>query len=291
MNIGVVLQTNAGGFDCQDLADALLSLGDHVDVGLFKFEHAGFGKHFSWGSLSKTGITGVMGSISFVRQTKDWFEGGDLAPFFNSNLHYCHKYIHQIPLEARLNAKAVMLPRQDIKAWGFEALARLMASGGALPNKLFFRPDQALKVCEAELVEAAYFDQWVKYLELHTGTSDSSLFWVAPEQSIKKEYRCLVSQGVVKSISSYGFEQEPENVDATPIFVAIQQFLEPILLGLTEMDPAYVLDVAELDSGELRVIELNCLSTSGLYKLNLHEVANALVDGLRLLHREWYDID
>lgn len=291
MNIGVVLQTNTSSFESERLADTLLSLGEHVDVAMLKYEYAGLGKVFSWDPLSQVGITGVMGSIHFARNTKDWFIGDGLAPFFNVNLHHYHKYIHQIPLTSRLNSKAIMLPRRDIKLWGFDAIAKLLLPNETNELQLFSRPDQALKVCEAATFGADGFDSWYDHLEKRTGTSDSSLMWLAPMQNIKTEYRCLVSQGELKSISSYGFECEPVNIDGSALFGVIERFLAPIISSIHEMDPAYILDVAELGTGELKVVELNCLSTSGLYELNYSDVANALVDGLRMIHREWYCAD
>lgn len=213
-------------------------------------------------------LVGVWGSIRFVRETNKWLKGRDWFSSFPSCLHFYHKYQHLVPDVIKLNTKNMMLPFASLKECDFAWLQGLAGSSG----NVFLRPDQALKVCEAESVSERNWSDWLSYTGRYTGVSDTSLFWLskALDEEILCEYRCLVESGKVRSISSYGFKIEPKNEDLdTELHRSASELASLIKLD----EQAYIMDIAKTKEG-FKVVELNALSTSGAYELNAASLAS-----------------
>lgn len=217
-------------------------------------------------------MVGVMGSIRYLRDAHQWMPGNlNWVSMFTQELHHYHRYQHLIPSDMLLNGDGLILPFAEVKRRGLDTLCAYWHRTAT--EGLFVRPDQALKVCEAEVVLPDTWADWCHYRERHTGIEAQSLMWCAPVKSFDMECRCLIVDQRIESISSYhGFGMvEPECQDGhTEIVSAVS----PLLRKINLMDSAYVLDVARTVEG-WKVIELNCLSSSGLYALRPSAVASA----------------
>lgn len=217
-------------------------------------------------------IVGVMGSIRYLRDAPQWMPGNlQWFSMFTQELHYYHRYQHKIPTQMLLNGDGLILPFAEIKRRGLEKICAHWHRSSA--DGIFVRPDQALKICEAEVVLPATWDDWCRYREKHTGIESTSLMWCAPVKSFDLECRCLIVNQHIESISSYhGLGVvEPECMDHQQ---EIMQSISPLLRKIELLDVAYMLDVARTPEG-WKVIELNCLSSSGLYALRPSAVAKA----------------
>ncbi len=217
-------------------------------------------------------IIGVMGSIRYLRDAPQWMPGNlKWFSMFTQELHYYHRYQHQIPTEMLLNGDGLMLPFAEIKRRGLEKICAYWDCPST--DGVFVRPDQALKVCEAEVVLPDTWEDWCRYREKHTGIDGTSLMWCAPVRSFDLECRCLVVNQRIESISSYhGLGVvEPQCIDEQQEII---QAITPLLKNIELMDVAYMLDVARTSEGG-KVIELNCLSSSGLYSLRPSAIASA----------------
>ena len=53
-------------------------------------------------------------------------------------------------------------------------------------------------------------------------------------------------------------------------------------------DPAYMMDIGERRDGSLAIIELNALSTSGLYEINRDAIAEAWVQSASVIWERDY---
>tara|TARA_Y100000310_G_C20702221_1_gene830985 strand:- start:4012 stop:4842 length:831 start_codon:yes stop_codon:yes gene_type:complete len=216
---------------------------------------------------NKDDLISVWGSIKFVSKMSNWLSSDNYFSSFPLMFHYYHLYQHRIPSSIKLNTGNVMLPFSELKDRGFDNISQIL--GGV--DSVFFRPDQALKICEAAALHKKDWEEWLLYTESHTGVSDTTLFWISKglEGDIKQEYRCVVESSKVLSVSSYGFEQEPVNMDDDKELVDEATKLAS-LLNLGEQP--YVMDLAQTPKG-LKVIEINCLSTSGMYKISSEKLA------------------
>lgn len=223
-------------------------------------------------------LSAPMGSIQFVRDSGKWCRA-ESYDMFTPVLHRYSRYQHLIPNEKKLN-NGVALTFSEIASRRWEELCAYAGEGA-----LFLRPDQAMKVCEAVCLSSDHErQQWVSFCRKHSGLSEESFIWLSRKQCIGTEWRCLVSGGRVVSSSTYGFEKEPINDDNNRELV---HFANAITKDLDVGDPAYMLDVAMV-GGEFKVVELNCLSTSGVYALSPDAVADAWISALNHVYVEFY---
>ena len=236
-------------------------------------------------TLQQADAVGVMGTLAAVRQ---WSQASvpsstALIPLFSPQFHRVHRYHARLPDGSRLNEKAVMLPYGQIKN---KSAAQLAKHIGCDPMMgLVIKPDQALKVAEAALVGPDEQHRSLNDIFGRTGISDESLMWFGPQSSLVREYRCLILEGRCISASSYGFLQESINADRH------HPLIKQATLWAKEMafdDPAYMMDIGERRDGSLAIIELNALSTSGLYEINRDAIAEAWVQSASVIWERDY---
>jgi hypothetical protein len=202
---------------------------------------------------------------------------------FSPELHHFSNYQHQIPSQLKLNSKGLVLPFSECSEISFDALCQRL--GTDPDDGVFMRPDPALKVCEAQALNSLDWDSWLNYTKRYTAVLPSTFLWWFPVVDIQKEYRCFIQDGKCISASTYGFEVEPENVDDDGV---LRDFVEFVAKGIELDDPCYVIDVALTQQG-LKVIELNCAATSGIYQLDLVRLAKAWKEGALTVYADRYD--
>jgi hypothetical protein len=225
-------------------------------------------------------IISVAGSIKFVRDSRKWCESIVLYDMFAPELHRRTSYLHQIKRTDRLNADALLTTFGELS----DNLNYGFLSNAHTPS-FIIQPDQGLKVAELSLIESKNeFEEWLKYHRSTSGLTVNSLLWTASGKKIQREWRCLILNGHVLSISQYGLDVDPQNDDEN---VKVLDFAGVVAKNISISDPAYMLDVAEV-GGELYVIELNCLATSGIYALNRVALAKAWKSALSIVHERDY---
>lgn len=217
-------------------------------------------------------FTGIMGTLAAIRSwCREGIRGCDtLLPLFSPQFQRVHRYHGQLPPEGMLNRQAVMLPYGQLRNMTIRELASRLNVPPALG--LIIKPDQAMKVAEAALTGLADINTPVSQWFDRSGLSPDSLMWFGPRAHLVSEYRCLIIDGECTSASRYGFQQDSENADAN--YTLLRQ-ASTWARAMTFDDPAYMMDIAELRDGSLAIIELNALSTSGLYALNREAVVQA----------------
>ena len=129
------------------------------------------------------------------------------------------------------------------------------------------RPVNDDKVFAGTVGSAASIRQWAKSIVAMgtdgyaTVTGDTQIV-VSPFKKIHTEYRLHVIQGQIITGSLYvrdGILAPEAGIPDT-----ITQFAET-LLRMAQPNEAFVMDIAQLQNGELKVIEFNAISGAGLY--------------------------
>ena len=216
------------------------------------------------------------GTISFAKNFHKNFKSDiPIYDFFDPELHYYSRYKQYLNRNNLLNSNGILLPFYEIKNRGFSDLFRYVETDNPLQNNksIFFRPDNGLKICEAELVKENMFSDWLHRLEHNSGINNLSLFWLFGEKQIESEYRCLIANNKCVSVSQYVCNNEIKLSKSHN--QSIIDFANHEALNIDIQDPIYIMDVC-YSNNSLKVIELNCLATSGQYMLD----KTLLVDSL-----------
>lgn len=208
----------------------------------------------------------ALGAIRFMNALNKVDFDVPYLPAYSPEFHAVSSYIGQLPQDRLWNKRASMLPLSVIQQRSWENLWSESAVS------LFVKPDNALKVAEPCCVtQNNYRDvvsNWLKFTGLHS----NSLCWLSPEALPAREYRALVEQGKVLSISPYA-HQGQDKVCASE---SLKPWLEDALHGVRFNEDVFIVDVAEGLADERGILELNCLSSSGHYDLNKIEIAASL---------------
>lgn len=143
-----------------------------------------------------------------------------------------------------------------------------------IDNTIFIRPDSSMKPFTGSLVSFDEFEEKVtKEFPLYDEIDPNSHCVVSTPKSISYEWRFIVSNLEIISGSQYRENNKHIEKDSFPNEVEI--FLRNILRK-TKFNPdvVWVIDICQLTSGQLYVLEVGSFSCSGLYKNNLDLIVN-----------------
>lgn len=97
---------------------------------------------------------------------------------------------------------------------------------------------------------------------------------------IVEEFRCYVVNKEVITISRYRSGDSTDFESAMTFdnnyTIQIKEFAQHVIKNVYSPCDNFTIDIATLNTGELKVIEYNCLTTSGLYEANTKDLFNAL---------------
>lgn len=211
--------------------------------------------------ISPEGHVMVVGSYSLrhVARRKGWVPGCfDLGDLSYAD-HVAHWGDHM------LNADAVYCP--------FQAAPEHMAEG-----EYFLRPVVDSKFFAGTVMARSEFTTWwekVVVLEEDTGNSlrGSTEIMIARPKTISREYRFFIVDGEVVTGSLYkrgGRVLYSSEIDEDVLAYAQAR--------VDEWRPArgFVIDVALLPDGEMKIIETNTLNAAGMYHSNVGKLVGAI---------------
>lgn len=222
-----------------------------------------------------------IGSISFVRDLhRRMKKHKPMHNLFDPLLHRFSLYQHMIPKEFSLNSDGFMLPFSEIRRRNFEQISGLLSA-----NSVFIKPDNGLKICEASVINRDNLSDWKSDIEKYSGAGENSLFWIFPAVQIDCEYRCLVVNSTCISISTYSHDGNIACVNIND--ENLINFVNDASKHIRIEDPCYIMDVA-LIKGQFKVIELNCLATSGQYMLNKTALYSTLIEQVQVIYNDLY---
>lgn len=204
------------------------------------------------------------GSIEFVSSVPLYQRNFIPSGYIQDINLKCSQYLINLPKEHLLNENYIMMPYKEFvrnKNFVYQFFNT---------NKLFVRPDSGFKTFAGTCIHIEDFDYEINSLNQLTSISDSTMILISQIKPIYKEYRCVIGNREVIASSLYKIKDEvimeegaPKNVLSLANIIAKNEW---------QPDLVYTCDIALLDNGECKVIELNSFSCAGLYACNLYDV-------------------
>lgn len=151
------------------------------------------------------------------------------------------------------------------------------------------RPVSDDKVFAGSISSPASIRHWAKSVvalsnsEDYSTVDENTLVVVSPYQSIHAEYRLHIVEGHIITGSQYAKDGRLHVEAGVPD--TIIQFVET-LLRINQPNDAFVMDVAQLHNGALKVIEFNAISGSGLYLSDQPSLIGAIAAWTTKLQRQ-----
>jgi len=141
----------------------------------------------------------------------------------------------------------------------------------------FIRPCEDLKQFSGMEMEGRNFALWRDMtIEENSMTGEAlspdMMVLVAPLKNINGEFRLFVVDGEVVAHSQYRVANRilPQPTVPDGVLTYAKEIID-----LWQPDKAYVLDIAELEN-EYKVLEINCLNSSGFYAADPKQVVDAI---------------
>lgn len=166
-----------------------------------------------------------------------------------------------------------------IDKWGYEMLnvgAEITTLGefgkrNYKYNELFFiRPVKDLKEFVGEVIEFGHFAEWCDRISFggFTLTRDCQIVVSSPK-NIYKEYRTYIVNKKAVTASQYR-KWNRLHIDSN-----VPHHITEYAKSLAELyspAPIFVLDIAELDDGRLKIVEAGCMNSCGLYSADENKI-------------------
>jgi hypothetical protein len=170
-----------------------------------------------------------------------------------------------------LNEKYVMLPLNDIIRQYDDLLSYFRC------NKLFIRPDSSQKPFTGFVTDKNYKNEINYHLQR---LNSNPMCLIAPVKNILEEYRLIINKKSVLTRCQYIKNGEIDIKKDVPDDII--NHVEKIVLSQVSWSPddLYVLDVCRVETdgpeSDIKVVEINALSTSGLYECDLSKILDAV---------------
>ncbi len=206
--------------------------------------------------VAKEACAIAYGSINFVKYVRtdtEFIPGHYYDPgYYNCNYYY--PLLH----ENLLNSDYILLPLSDIP--------RIIRKLQVEEDKLFVRPVSGNKVFAGQVIDVRVIEKEIKLIDW----LPFELTLISSHKQLTAEYRFLVVRGEVITGSKY----LPE--ESTEIPEKVLEYAKKVAPDDGIFNDVCCMDVAELESGEMKIVEFNAFSTSGLYKMDLEKVVTSV---------------
>ena len=175
--------------------------------------------------------------------------------------------------ENLLNTRHIYLPVGDLQH-DWKALQSEFQS-----QSLFVRPDTGAKAFSGQLVTdlSEFLIREKPYL---ASMNSFDLCVVAPPKRILAEYRLVVIDQKIVASCRYKLDSSKSLDPMVP--TTILEFGQTMASTVKLKESAYMLDIAEEESGRLSVIEVNSFSSSDFYEADLVPVVRAIEEMIHI---------
>lgn len=160
-----------------------------------------------------------------------------------------YSFFDKVPKEYFLNNPEQIGSLRNLQATGDEFLLRPMRDNKAIPGRIITK-EEFLKLKNDYI-------NFPNYEEI-----ESQEYMIAPKKNLRNEYRFFIVNNNISTYSSYVNDYKYSPSASVP--KNIIDFANYIV-NTYPMIPNVVLDIGELDTEELLIIEYNDLSCSGMY--------------------------
>lgn len=169
----------------------------------------------------------------------------------------------------------------DDKFLNYDTITKSLETLEPALDEFFIRPIYDNKVISGTIMNKSEFNNWksaiLKLSDSYTTIDKNTLLTYSTIKNIKNEYRFFVIDNTIVTASQYANNKKLCYSDNIPMNV--YEFVADINDIFTP-DTSFCIDIAELDTGELKVIEYNCINTCGLYAADVYKYALALTNQL-----------
>lgn len=160
-----------------------------------------------------------------------------------------YSFFDKVPKEYFLNNPAQIGPLRNLQATGDEFLLRPMKDNKSIPGRIITKEE--------------FLDLKNNYIHFYNYEEiESQEYMISPKKNLRNEYRFFIVNNNISTYSSYVIDYEYSPLASVPRNIV--DFANYII-NTHPMIPNVVLDIGELDTGELLIIEYNDLSCSGMY--------------------------
>lgn len=214
----------------------------------------------------------AIGSIPFIRKllSEKRNSANPLMTFFSANLHYHSRYQHIAPGHWWLNNDHIMVTFSEF-------IRRVEIWPSMLGcSRLVIKPDFGLKSFETTILDADGDGTDLKRFIERAKVDPQAVCILASAKDIHAEYRFVVEKG--RGVVAGSRYIQEGVIDSAPLDLiptgAINLANKAKDFELPE--ELVVVDVALMEDGSFKLIEMNCLSTSGLYACDKRAVFEAV---------------
>jgi hypothetical protein len=251
MNVGFIIESSTDE-DFVRLSYAAQEAGHRI-VTLEKYQD------YVWGEDRPAVFFGSINAVKFHGK-KNWVPG----VWSNWGKLRCSSYYAYLG-PWLLQSEYVILPLAEVqrrRGWLFSKFAN--------EGLIFIRPDGNDKPFHGERVSENEFSHWWKVVEYYS-PGPECLCVVSKPSKIDREYRTIVSDG--KVITSSVYRMGREIIHHQVMDAAINDFVESVL-GASRFapHPIFVVDVAVLEDGNMRIIEVGSVNSCGFYQCDVRPI-------------------
>jgi hypothetical protein len=211
----------------------------------------------------------LYGTIGYIKKCPKQFYPGAFG--FTPN-RQCNVYMSNIPYNWFLNSDYVMLTWGDLKARG-TWIYNLMDT-----DEIFIRPVSGDKSFTGQTIHRYDFAYEINTSQQLTSVTDESIIMIAPSKrkQIMGEFRFIIGDGQVIAGSEYRWDGKldvrrdyPEECSDMARRVAKLPW---------QLDTVYTCDVALMENGDPKIVELNSFASAGWYACDQKKVISAVTD-------------
>lgn len=200
-----------------------------------------------------------------VRMMERWSKDGMLSCFDLPPLSW-EKYASHWG-QYLLNDDYYILPYGEVIRRGFDELKPFPDS-----DAIFIRPVSNNKIFSGRLFYRDTFSEEIKKMgySFEVDLPAEMLVCIASQKKIEKEWRFFIFDGKVGCSTQYGPPLLPDYLkgcsNPKALDLAIKVAADPF-----QPLPSYSLDIAELDDGRVKVVEIGAVNCSGFYGADIVE--------------------
>lgn len=204
------------------------------------------------------------GCIEFLNAIQYYKKNYIPSSYMENDSLSCKHYIPKLPINTYLNEDYIMIPYLEFKN-NPERLYNIFNT-----KNLFIRPDSGLKTFAGTTIDLSDFDYEIRTLDCLTSAVDSTLILLSSIKNIKEEYRIVIGNKKIIASSRYKLNNTLSLKEGAP--KEVLDVAEKMANNKWQPDLVYTCDIAVLDNGLVKIIELNSFSAAGLYACNLKDV-------------------
>jgi len=232
---------------------------------------------WSWGQDANLwpnleGPVVAYGTLPYVKKIKEmpWIPGVYLK---EQHLSCAGSWHHLEGLSGQVGSKICLNEDHILLTWGMFKNHPERWFDRFQTERIFMRPSSSLKTFASLVVSQEDIHQEIQALQQISSVTNDTLICLAPSQTLGQEYRLTIVHGQVITGTRAPYEESYPDPETIP--QDVWALAHHVVQHTWQPDLAYICDVVVTPKGP-RVVELNSMSSSGWYGLDLSKLIPAL---------------